>query len=62
MNKHRAFTKAFISSIRYGPIGNQHEDWRRIGEQMSEDKVTGKASTNKKILIVLGKTDSIIFQ
>ncbi|MCJ1351521.1 MAG: hypothetical protein MMC33_001505 [Icmadophila ericetorum] len=61
VQKHKGFTKAFISSIRHGPIGRQYEDWRRIGERMSEDKVTGRVDPNKKVLIVLGKTDSIIF-
>ena len=57
-----------MSSIRYGPITEQHRDWARIGQRL----VTRNVPTNKtpedeglqnsKVLIICGEHDSIIIK
>ncbi|KAK5943458.1 hypothetical protein PMZ80_004465 [Knufia obscura] len=49
---HEGFVKAFMSSIRYGPIQRQHELWRRVGRDFEE--------RGKEVLVVLGERDPII--
>lgn len=49
---HQGFVKAFMSSIRYGPIQKQHPLWRRIGHRLKEK--------DEMALIVLGERDPII--
>ncbi|KAK4947749.1 hypothetical protein LTR10_013257 [Elasticomyces elasticus] len=60
LDHHPGFVPAFMSSIRYGPIRDQHDRWRVVGERLSQqNKENG---TEKKVLIVLGSTDPIIIK
>ena len=45
---HRGFVRSFVSSIRFGPVKEQGERWR---------KLRGRES---KVLIIAGKSDSVI--
>ena len=54
LENHQGFIKSFMSSIRYGPITGQQEDWRRIRD--------GMKSKDSKVLIICGEGDSIIVQ
>lgn len=55
ISHHKGFIPAFISSIRYAPIHNQHDRWRIIAENVKTK--TGKL---REIWLVLGETDPII--
>lgn len=52
LENNQGFIKSFMSSIRYGPITDQQEDWRRIRD--------GMKSKDTKALIICGEDDSII--
>jgi len=52
VHNHQGFVKAFMSSIRYGPIQRQHELWRRIGRTLKEK--------DKMAFVILGERDPII--
>ena len=52
---HEGFVPAFISSIRYAPVHEEHERWRILGRNASEGK-----GTLRKVHVVLGETDPII--
>ncbi|KAF2022066.1 alpha/beta-hydrolase [Aaosphaeria arxii CBS 175.79] len=52
---HAGFVPAFISSIRYAPIHDQHHRWRIIRDNMREGK-----STFDRVVLVLGETDPIV--
>lgn len=60
VNHHPGFVQAFISSIRYGPVREQHERWRIVGRRLS--KLNKENGTHKKVLIVLGEHDPIIIK
>lgn len=49
---HRGFVPAFMSSIRHGPVLQQHKHWQRIGKEMTV--------RNEAVLIVLGERDPVI--
>ncbi|PVH92919.1 alpha/beta-hydrolase [Periconia macrospinosa] len=52
---HKGFVPAFISSIRYAPIHNQHHRWKVLAENIST-----KAGKLREVWLVLGETDPII--
>ncbi|KAF1841729.1 alpha/beta-hydrolase [Cucurbitaria berberidis CBS 394.84] len=52
---HPGFVPAFVSSIRYAPIHDQHDRWQIIRENI--EKKNGKL---EKVWLVLGETDPII--
>ncbi|KAF2681273.1 alpha/beta-hydrolase [Lentithecium fluviatile CBS 122367] len=52
---HKGFVPAFISSIRYAPIHNQHHRWRIIAQDIQNG--VGRL---KEVRLVLGETDPII--
>lgn len=58
VDNHPGFVQAFISSIRYGPVREQHERWRIVGRKLSE--LNKENGTSKKVLMVLGEHDPII--
>lgn len=58
LDNHMGFVGAFMSSIRYAPIRDQHERWQMVGAQLS--KTNKKKGSQKKVLVVLGAKDSII--
>lgn len=55
-----------MSSIRYGPVINQHSDWQRIGKRLSaqnassEERYAKEGLQNGKVLIICGKTDALV--
>lgn len=63
---HSGFIKAFMSSIRYGPITEQDQDWTRIGHRLAAQNATNDEDVadaglqNGKVLIVCGGQDAII--
>lgn len=64
---HAGFIPAFMSSIRYAPIYNQHTVWAIIGARLSEQKVhpadeeAAKQGLHKsKVLIILGAVDPVV--
>jgi len=63
---HAGFIKAFMSSIRYGPISEQDDDWRRIGRRLAaqnattDEDVEDAGLQNGNVLIVCGEQDAII--
>ncbi|OAL56798.1 alpha/beta-hydrolase [Pyrenochaeta sp. DS3sAY3a] len=52
---HAGFVPAFISSIRYAPVHDQHERWRVI-----QENIIKKEGTLRAVWLVLGETDPII--
>jgi pimeloyl-ACP methyl ester carboxylesterase len=52
---HKGFVPAFISSIRYAPVHDEHARWQILGQTITDG--SGKLA---KIYIVLGETDPII--
>lgn len=52
---HQGFVPAFISSIRYAPIHNQHHRWRIVAQNI--EKGVGEL---KEVWLVLGDADPII--
>ena len=65
---HQGYAKSYISSIRYGPVVNQHADWQRIGSRLSaqnassEERYAEEGLQNGKVLIIAGRTDALIVQ
>lgn len=65
---HQGYIKSFMSSIRYGPIINQHTDWQRVGKRLSaqnassEERYAKEGLQNGKVLIIGGKTDPLVIQ
>lgn len=61
IDTHQGFVGAFMSSIRHGPIIEQHELWRKIGKRLAEQNAGGtEGLRNGKVLIILGQHDAII--
>ncbi|RMZ89093.1 hypothetical protein DV736_g3683, partial [Chaetothyriales sp. CBS 134916] len=52
VDNHHGFPSAFMSSIRYGPIQDQHPLWQKFGQHLT--------NTKSKALVVLGRHDGII--
>ena len=65
-DNHPGFVKSFISSIRYGPVSEEHCHWRRLGERLAaqnastEEKYAEQGLKNGKVLIIGGSKDSLI--
>jgi hypothetical protein len=64
---HAGFIPAFMSSIRYAPIYNQHALWAIVGSRLSEQKAIpaneglAKRGLHKgKVLMILGAIDPVI--
>lgn len=66
VDNHDGFVPAFMSSIRHGPITEQHRDWQRIGGRLRKqagddtDSSQDYGLENGKVLIVTGHDDVII--
>ena len=52
---HPGFVPAFVSSIRYAPVHDQHERWRVLGRH-----VEGGVGGVRRVWLVLGELDPII--
>jgi len=64
VDHHDGFVQAFMSSIRHGPITNQHEYWRIVGRRLTERKSNSSrlGMHKNKVLIISGKNDGIIMR
>ena len=66
LENHRGFVKSFISSIRYGPVSEEHCHWRRLGDRLAaqnastDEEYTEQGLKNGKVLIIGGSNDSLI--
>ncbi|ROW10107.1 hypothetical protein VMCG_01813 [Cytospora schulzeri] len=62
LRHHEGFVPALMSAMRYGPIYERHEEWRKLGSLLLERRKTPSLPglLGGKILIVLGSTDSIV--
>ena len=66
VDHHDGFVPAFMSSIRHGPITEQHDDWRIIGRRLTQQAAGGANSPpgqgleHGKVLIITGNDDVII--
>ena len=66
VDHHDGFVPAFMSSIRNGPITEQHDDWRMIGSRLTQQAAGGSKGSpdqgleNGKVLIITGNDDVII--
>ncbi|KAI9713711.1 MAG: hypothetical protein M1812_006549 [Candelaria pacifica] len=68
LDNHEGFPSAFMSSIRYAPITDQQEDWKRLGQILSAQKgateklIKRRSLEKAKVLIIMGSTDPIIVE
>lgn len=68
IQNHKGFVKSYISSAQHGPIAEQHETWRRIGRQLTLNKIAVTTQNRDhrlkpdQVLIILGKKDPIIVE
>jgi pimeloyl-ACP methyl ester carboxylesterase len=66
VDHHDGFVPAFMSSIRHGPITEQHDDWRVIGRMLTQQAAAGAGVSSNhglehgKVLIITGVDDVII--
>jgi pimeloyl-ACP methyl ester carboxylesterase len=66
VDHHSGFVPAFMSSIRHGPITEQHDDWRVIGRRLTQQAAVGAVGPSNhgiehgKVLIITGNDDVII--
>ncbi|ROW13717.1 hypothetical protein VPNG_04591 [Cytospora leucostoma] len=62
LHHHEGFIPAVMSAMRYGPIYERHEEWRRLGILLSgrrrDASLPGLFSG--KILVVLGSSDMVV--
>ncbi|KAH7073315.1 Alpha/Beta hydrolase protein [Paraphoma chrysanthemicola] len=57
VSHHKGFVPAFVSSIRYAPVHEQHHRWTVIKENIESGK-----GPLKEVWLVLGETDPIIIK
>lgn len=69
IDHHDGFIPAFVSSIRYAPIHEQHARWRVIGERLSRQEANFRDEEalrlglwRRKVLILLGAADPIVIK
>ena len=66
LDNHRGFVKSFISSIRYGPVSEEHCHWRQLGDRLAaqnastDEEYAQEGLKNGKVLIIGGSKDSLI--
>jgi pimeloyl-ACP methyl ester carboxylesterase len=60
VDHHPGFVAAFMSSIRYGPVREEHQRWRIVGERLG--RLNQEQGINRKVLIVCGEHDPIIIK
>ena len=66
LDNHYGFVKSFISSIRYGPVSDEHCHWQRLGDRLAaqnastEEEYAEQGLKNGKVLIIGGSKDSLI--
>jgi len=64
---HEGFIPAFVSSIKYAPIREEHVRWRKIGERLERQRLDPKSAERTteglhrgKVLMILGNSDNVI--
>lgn len=59
---HQGFVPAIISSLRYGPIYERYDEWRRLGSVLSARRENFRLPglIGGKILLVFGSSDQIV--
>ena len=63
LDSYAGFVHAFMSSIRYAPVRDQHPRWRILGGRLTRHNQSLKPGQQRqKVLIVLGKHDPIIIE
>ncbi len=68
VRNHQGFVRAFISSIRYGPIHEQHARWRLVGDHFAmtkssvQDSQEDKSKRAARVLVVCGDDDPIVIK
>ena len=66
LDNHHGFVKSFISSIRHGPVSDEHCHWRRLGERLAAQNASTEAKPaeqglkNGKVLVICGSKDGLI--
>lgn len=62
LRHHEGFVPAVMSTMRYGPIYEQYEDWRKLGLLLMERRQnpTLPGLLGGRMLLVLGSSDSIV--
>ena len=65
VHHHEGFIHAFMSSIRNGPISEQHEYWRSIGKRLTDqskgsEKYDWPPMVSGKVLVIGGAHDPLI--
>ena len=65
-DNHKGFVHSFVSTHQYGPIQNQHSDWRKVcntvkcgSPHVSSSNQSSKKSKNK-LLVIFGDGDDVI--
>lgn len=61
------FIPAFVSSIKYAPIRNEHSRWRTVGERLARQRINSHSPERAleglhrgKVLMILGTSDNVI--
>jgi len=64
---HDGFIPAFVSSIKYAPIREEHPKWRKVGERLQRQRLNPKSPERAveglhrgKVLMILGTSDNVI--
>jgi pimeloyl-ACP methyl ester carboxylesterase len=73
VENHAGFVRAFMSSIRYAPVTEQHGDWKKIGERLTRQRKMAEESMvdvkdlaadgglrEGKVLVIAGEKDEAI--
>lgn len=65
-DNHKGFIHSFVSTHQYGPIQDQHSDWKRVCSVVKGDAAQTPLSShsselfNSRILIIFGEADSLV--
>ncbi|KKY33880.1 putative rab proteins geranylgeranyltransferase component a [Diaporthe ampelina] len=59
---HQGFVPAIISSLRYGPIYERYDEWRKLGSMLSarRDNLRLPGLIGGKVLLIFGSSDQIV--
>ena len=66
---HKGFCHSFIDTIAFGPIMNQHSDWRKVHDIIKAKNLSSMSELeprrvsrlqNSKLLVILGDSDDVV--
>lgn len=62
LRHHRGFVPAMMSSFRYGPIHERHEEWAKVGAMLVERRKDARLPglCGGRVFLVLGQSDPIV--